>query len=146
MSDFSELIPELREWNNGLGIRAEKWILFSGRADQALGYCSLLWPDFAEYEGYVLKSPFDIERLQGWERMEGVTCQQVETAMNLCLLEGIFPEDKLPPEVKQLQVCKLAMTMTEMYSAKLAHAFPNRRFKVFVIDDKDDFGVSFHQV
>ena len=68
MTDFSKLIPELGGWNRGYGASPVDWISVEGRADHALGFCSLLWPDILLFEGYVLRGPLDISRLRGWER------------------------------------------------------------------------------
>ena len=65
--------------------------------------------------------------------------------MNAYQLEGIFPDDPTSSELKIAQVDCLAGVMVEMLWAKLTSAFPDCSFDVFVIDDGDDFCVSFHQ-
>lgn len=145
MSSVSDLIPELASWNNGNGIAPDAWIYIEGRADHALGFCSFLWPEFVEFEGYVLRSPLDVGRLRGWERGGQLTRQQVETAMNAFLLDGVFPTDQSAEELKELQCEHLAKIMADMLAAKLARDFPDRRFSAFAMND-DDFGVSFHQL
>ena len=77
MTNSFDLIPELSRWNNGNGIALADWIFIEGRADHALGFCSLLWPDFQLFEGYVLRGPIDVERLRGWEQ-GGHSRQEVE--------------------------------------------------------------------
>lgn len=143
MKSLSELIPELAMWNNGKGIAPSDWIFIEGRADHALGYTSLLWPEFVEFEGYVLRGPLDVARLRGWEA-DGRTRQQVETAMNAFLLEGVFPQDETDAALKDQQCERLAAIMADMLGAKLAREFPGRRFAAFVMSGYD-FGVSFHQ-
>ena len=144
MTSLSELIPELARWNHGNGIAPDDWIFIEGRADHALGLCSLLWPEFVQFNGYVLRGPLDVERLRGWES-QGHARQQIETAMNAFLLEGIFPNDPTDGTLKDIQSERFATIMADMLSAKLFHDFPQRRFSVFVMDG-DDFGVSFHQI
>jgi len=39
MTNVSDFIPELAEWNNGQGITPSDWIWIEGRADHALGFC-----------------------------------------------------------------------------------------------------------
>lgn len=144
MTPFSDLIPELALWNDGKGIAPADWIFIEGRADHALGLCSLLWPELIQSESYVLRGPLDADRLRGWERA-GHTHQQIEAAMNAFLLENIFPNDPTDTNLKDVQAGRFAAVMVDMLSAKLARDFPDRRFSVFVLEG-DDFGVSFHQI
>jgi hypothetical protein len=144
MKPTSELIPELKAWNQGKGIAPTDWIFIEGRADHALGFCSFLWPEFVVFEGYVLRGPLDVDRLRGWERA-GRTPQQIETAMNAFLLEGVFPQDQTNDALKAEQCDRLVAIMVEMLEAKLAREFPTSRFAVFAMSGYD-FGVSFHQV
>jgi hypothetical protein len=145
MSSVAELIPELARWNNGDGIEPDAWVFIEGRADHALGFCTFVWPEFVEFEDYVLRAPLDIERLRGWERVDGLTRQQIETAMNAYLLDGLFPQDHTEQALKAAQCGHLAKIMADMIGAKLARDFPRRRFSAFAMDG-DDFGVSFHQL
>lgn len=50
--------PELAAWNNGLGIDLESWVACEGRFALAVGYASIFWPEFVEFEGYVLRKGF----------------------------------------------------------------------------------------
>lgn len=144
MTPLHQLIPELAQWNEGDGIAPDEWIFVEGRADHSLGFCSLLWPELIEFEGYVLRGPLDVARLRSWER-GGLSRKQIEIAMNAFLLEGVFPNDPAEASLKEAQAERLATVMADMLAAKLARDFPKRRFAAFVLDD-DDFGVSFHQV
>lgn len=144
MLTVSDLIPELALWNHGAGIAPADWIFGEGRADHALGLCAMLWPELVLFDDYVLRGPLNVERLRGWERA-GHSPQQVETAMNAYLLDGIFPDDPADEVLKATQSEYLATIMVDMLSAKLARDFPNRRFSTFVLTG-EDFGVSFHQV
>lgn len=145
MTSIPDLIPELALWNNGNGISPDAWIFIEGRADHALGFCSFLWPEFETFENYVLRAPVDVERLRGWENSRDLTRQQIETAMNAYLLDGVFPQDQADAVLKQAQCERLATIMAEMLAAKLSRDFPERRFSAFAMDGCD-FGVSFHQV
>lgn len=144
MKPLIELIPELALWNKGRGIAPDDWIFIEGRADHSLGLCSLLWPEFVQFEDYVLRGPLDVERLRGWEG-GGHTRKQIETAMNAFLLEGAFPNDPTDASLKEAQSERLATIMADMLAAKLARDFPGHRFVAFVLGG-DDFGVSFHQI
>lgn len=145
MTSIPDLIPELALWNNGNGISPDAWVFIEGRADHALGFCSFLWPEFEVFESYVLRVPVDVDRLRAWENVHGLTRQQIETAMNAYMLDGVFPQDQADGVLKQAQCERLATIMADMLKAKLSRDFPERRFSAFAMDG-DDFGVSFHQV
>ncbi|CAN1530535.1 hypothetical protein MCEREM21A_01392 [Sphingomonadaceae bacterium] len=142
--EIADLIPELAQWNHGTGISADEWIFIEGRADHSLAFSSIVWPDFVEFDGYVLREPLNVERLREWHQSGDLNRQQIETAMNAYLLDGIFPNDKTDATLKNAQSERLATVMADMLSAKLVRDFPERRFSVFVLNG-DDFGVSFHQ-
>ena len=54
-TDFTALIPELPQWNDGAGIDAESWIGCVGNFELATGYSLIFWPGFVRFEGYVLR-------------------------------------------------------------------------------------------
>ena len=145
MLNLTDLIPELARWNDGTGISPDAWIFIEGRADQALAFTALVWPEFLEFEGYILRGPLDVERLRGWERAGDLSRQQIETAMNAYLLDGMFPQDTAAATLKEAQCQRLAAIMADMVSAKLARDFPERKCSAFVLSGVD-FGVSFHQL
>lgn len=142
--NVTALIPELARWNDN-GISPDDWIFIEGRADHALGFCSLLWPEFVEFEDYVLRAPVDVGRLRDWERAGDRSRRQIETAMNSHLLDGAFPQDGADEALKNAQSECLATIMADMLAAKLARDFPHRRFATFVLSG-EDLGVSFHQL
>lgn len=143
MAEVIDVLPELRLWNEGTGISPDDWIYIEGRADHALGFCSLFWPEFEELDGYVLRAPLDVERLRSWERA-GHSRQQVETAMNAFLFDYMFPDDGTELSLKEVQLKRLATIMADMLAAKLGRDFPGRQFSAFVLEGAD-FGLSFHQ-
>lgn len=142
--EIADIIPELAQWNNGAGICADEWIFIEGRADDTLALCSMVWPELFEFEGYVLRGPLDEARLRHWQESGDLNRQQIKTAMNAYLLDGIFPKDEADSLLKNAQIERLAIVMADMLRAKLVRDFPDRRFSVFVMNG-DDFGVSFHQ-
>ncbi|MDR6113996.1 MULTISPECIES: hypothetical protein [unclassified Sphingomonas] len=144
MAKVADLIPELKRWNEGTGISPEDWIYIEGRADHALGFCALFWPDFVQIDDYVLRAPLDVDRLRGWEST-GHSKQQVEAAMNAFLFDYMFPDDVAPVELKSAQLNRLATIMSNMLVAKLKSEFPDRNFCAFVLEGAD-FGLSFYQV
>ena len=144
MADVTDLLPDLQRWNAGAGISPDDWIYIEGRADHALGFCSLFWPDFVQFEGYILRAPLDVERLRGWECDGNYSRQQIETAMNAFFFEYMFPDDNTEPDLKGAQLTRLANIMSDMLVAKLKREFPDRDFAAIVLEGVD-FGLSFHQ-
>jgi hypothetical protein len=116
----------------------------TGRADHALAYSSLLWPDFVAFEGYILRDPVDVTRLRGWESAS-LNRQEIETLMNFEPMDWIFQVDPTPAKLKEAQLTRLAEIMADILLAKLRRDFPDRLFLAFVINNTEDFGVSFHQ-
>lgn len=143
MAKVTDLLPELRKWNEGAGISPDDWIYIEGRADHALGFCSLFWPEFVQFDGYVLRAPLDVERLRSWESA-GHSRQQIETAMNAFLFDFMFSDDNTERELKSAQLRRLATIMADMLGAKLRREFPEFGFVTFVLEGAD-FGLSFHQ-
>lgn len=93
----------------------------------------------------MLRAPIDVERLRGWER-GGHTREQIETAMNVSFLELVFPDEDDTDPLKAARLTSFAAIIADMWDAKLRRGFPARSFSAFVIDNEDDFGVSFHQI
>ena len=143
--DIADLIPELAQWNGGAGIFSDEWIFIEGRADHSLALGAMVWPEFVEFEGYVLRGPLNVKQLRDWQNKGEMNRQQIETAMNAYLLDGIFPQDQTDLPLKNAQCERLASVMADMLAAKLVRDFPERLFSVFVMHG-DDFGVSFHQL
>lgn len=141
----ADLIPELAQWNAGAGVSPDEWILIEGRADHSLALCAMIWPEFVEFEGYVLRRPLNVEQLRDWQKTGEMNRQQIETAMNAYLLEGMFPQDQTDLPLKNAQFKRLASVMADMLSAKLVRDFPEHRFSVFLMNG-EDVGVSFHQL
>jgi hypothetical protein len=139
------LLPSLADWNDGRGVIPLDWIWTVGRAEHALGYCALFWPDFEIVDDFVIRTPFSADNLQGW-RITGQSRRLIENAMNLCSLEGAFPDVEEHGDLYEAQLRHLGGVMADMWSAKLLRDFPDRKFAVHVVDDDDDFGVTFHQL
>jgi hypothetical protein len=45
---------ELAAWNNGKGIDLQSWVGCEARFALAVGYASIFWPEFVEFDGYIL--------------------------------------------------------------------------------------------
>ncbi len=115
---------ELAPWNNGAGIDLESWIGCEGRFALAVGYSSIFWPQFVEFDGYVLRKGFTEASLRGFEKQEGCTRKGVEWVMNHLHIADIqhfgcadISEDKL---------IYLGHVLREIYDMKLKCQFPDR--------------------
>ncbi|MET4899034.1 hypothetical protein RN629_18265, partial [Sphingomonadaceae bacterium jetA1] len=97
-------------------------------AKVVIAFCTLLWPEIVEFEGYVLRGPLDIERLRAWEHHGDLSRQQIETAMNAYLLDEVFPQDTADAALKSAQCDRLLTIMADMLEAKLTRDFPERVF------------------
>jgi hypothetical protein len=80
-------IPEsmtvaLAAWNNGKGTDLESWIRCEGNFSLAVGYTTIFWPDFVEFEGYILHGGFSQESLRALEKREAGNRKSVESLMN----------------------------------------------------------------
>ena len=73
---------DLGAWNSGKGISLEAWVGCEGNFALAVGYASIFWPEFVEYDGYILPKSFSVEHLRAFEAREGTTRKAVEAVMN----------------------------------------------------------------
>src|ERR1700735_170827 len=73
---------ELAPWNDGAGIDLQSWTGCEGRFALAVGYSSIFWPEFVEFEGYVLRKGFAEASLRGYESQKNSTRKSVEWTMN----------------------------------------------------------------
>ena len=145
MSIPKHLMPSIADWNAGVGVAPSDWIWIVGRAEHALGYCALLWPDFETIDEFVLRVPFSNDRLRDWQKTRR-SRRLIENAMNLVLLNGAFPDAEERGDLYEAQLKQIGKVMADMWEAKLKRDFPDREFAVIIVDDSDDFGVTFHQI
>ena len=80
---------ELAAWNNGLVIDLESWVGCEGRFALAVGYAAIFWPDFVEFDGYILRKGFSEAVLRTFEVSEGANRSSVEWIMNHIHLDSI---------------------------------------------------------
>jgi|GEM_PF-4057077 len=53
---LASLMPETLTWDHGRPIDPVRWIGLMGRYDHLIAYTELLWPDFVEYDGCILRA------------------------------------------------------------------------------------------
>src|SRR5215467_11536714 len=73
---------ELAEWNDGKGIDLESWIGCEGNFRLAVGYVTVFWPEFVEFDGYILPAGFSEQSLRGFESQQNGDRRVVEAVMN----------------------------------------------------------------
>ena len=113
---------ELSRWNNGAGIDLEGWTSCMGNFSLAVGYATLFWPEFVEFDGYILRNGFSAESLRGFESQPGQTRSGVEWVMNHLHIADIHNGDA--DQLTEDKVLLLGNALKEIYEAKLARQFP----------------------
>lgn len=127
-ADFSKLIPDLSKWNNGAGIDIRAWLGRAGNIELAIGYSSLFWPNFVEFEGCVFCAGFSEESYRGFMRQCKGDRRKVEAVMNHRHIFDYFSHYQSDATAEQVQY--LGRVLKEIWQAKLAADFPRRRFEV----------------
>jgi hypothetical protein len=145
--NLGSLVPETLTWDNGRPIDPGTWIGFMGRYDHLIAYAELLWPDFVEHDGCILRAGFGEENYRGFLEANAGDKRAVETVINhvhiIDLIHGAYESG--PTDEQSLYLGRL---LKEMWQAKLAQEFPARRFVVTFDEEGDsvyDFVVTFHQ-
>jgi len=144
MKNAIDLLPDLREWNDGRGIKPEDWLCGIARSDQAVAFTALFWPTIVVHEGYVLRQDFSEENLRNGEA-NGYARAQIEAALNYNSLETFFQDGGEIEAVAEERARYICGVMVDMLDAKLRRDLPDRRCKVEFLDNEDDFAVTFWQ-
>lgn len=129
---------ELAAWNNGAGIDLEAWIGCEGSFSLAVGYTAVFWPEFVEYDGYILRDGFSEKSLRGFEGQSASTRKSVEWVMNHLHVADIqhFGCEDLTKD----KLVFLGTVLKEIHQAKLQWRFPDRPciVELYIPDDEDD--------
>lgn len=149
--NFSKLIPELPNWNNGAGIDVGSWLSCNGTLQLAIAFSTLFWPRFVEFDDCVLFEDFSIESFQGFMQQTKGNREAVERVMNHRHLVDLFttavgePAEEQTPE----QLDYLGNVLRDIWQTKLARDFPNREVAVAfdrgAPDDLLEYIVTFYQ-
>jgi len=126
---------ELAAWNNGSGIDLESWVGCEGRFALAVGYATVFWPSFAEIGGYVVRSGVSEDNIKSWELRDGATRQSVEAMVNHEHLADI--QHVGCPDCSSDKLQLLGNVLREIYKAKLAYQFPDKKFCVSLYEPED---------
>jgi hypothetical protein len=152
MTDFTELIPELKGWNSGKGVDLETWIGCEGDHKHLIGYARLLWPDFVEHDGCVfLGDPIDEEserNYQGWLARTNGDKKRVEAVMNHQHILDIFSRSHHERPTREV-IVYIGRLMKDIYQTKLHRDFSDRTFTVEFtedgVQDLADYHITFFQ-
>lgn len=139
---------ELAAWNEGAGIDLETWVGCVGSFALAVGYSTIFWPEFIEFEGFVLRKGFSEESLRGFIQQSGGNRSAVERAMNHWHLSSL--QHSNCEDLSKDKLLKIGNSLKEIHEAKLRWQFPERstRVEFFVPDDLhdlDEYQISFWQ-
>jgi hypothetical protein len=115
---------ELGAWNNGSGIDLESWIGCEGRFSLAVGYAAVFWPEFVEFDGYILRRGFSEESLRGFESRARADRKGTEWLMNHLHIADIHHSGC--PDLTKDKIVVLGAVLREIYEAKLRYVFPER--------------------
>ncbi len=153
MTDDETLVPELKEWrkHNGPDFSIDSWLACEGSISLAIGFSSVFWPDFTEYDGCVfIKSHFSEDNYKAWVSAPYIKhYAQIESVINHIHILDFFSPDK-NAETKDAQIRFLGNKLCEIYRVKLKAGFPDREFIVTFNGDQDqedpiDYELSFYQ-
>ena len=131
-TDFTTLIPELRQWNDGRGIAPDDWIGCVGTYELAIGYSLIFWPSFVVFESYVFRDGFLESSVRGFEQATNGNRAAVEAVMNHLHIADIHCNIA---DVDEGQLRFLGRALKGIYEVKLRSDFPDRRFIVSFNDD-----------
>lgn len=141
---FFALIPDSATFIEG-GIDPESWVAGHGNYELMIAYSTIFWPQFVEFEGYILREDFSLDALAGFEAAPGPR-RATEATMNHIHIGDLHS----PACATADQERYLGRILREIYEVKLRHDFPDRNFVVYFNDDEDpaldpDYQVTFWQ-
>jgi hypothetical protein len=142
---LDELLPELQAWNEGKAVGPLDYVYGVTTPEMLLACCALFWPEFVEFGGYILRRGFSIENLRAWERSPAATKRQTEAAVNYLGIGDLFPSEEQESDLTRARLEYLGGVLCDAYSAKLERDFPERTFKVEMIENEDEYALTFFQ-
>jgi hypothetical protein len=143
-TDFNQLIPEMRDWNNGNGIDIDSWIQCMADHKVLVGCARILWPEFVEREGCIFLAQKD-GSYTGWLKRAKENKKAAEATANHIHVLHLFATE-LPTRELILYVGRL---MKEIWQVKLNLDFPDRKITVVFPAEDDleliDYELTFFQ-
>src|SRR5579884_1179815 len=110
------LMPETLTWDHGRPIDPVRWIGLMGRYDHLIAYAELLWPDFVEYDGCILRAGFGEENYRRFLEATAGDKRAVEAVINHVHIADLIPGayESGPTEEQALYLGRL---LKEMWQA-----------------------------
>jgi hypothetical protein len=145
--DYSLLIPELPDWNNGKGIDVDSWLGCKGDFQLAIAFSRLFWPEFVEHEGCVLFAGFSPAAYRDFLAACKGDRAAVESVMNHQHILDLFYH--AAQTATAAQIVYLGKVLKDILTVKLRADFPRRTFTVEFdegpFDDLLEYQVTFWQ-
>ena len=142
--DFNELIPEMRDWNNGKGIDIDSWTSCMANHKILIGCARILWPEFVERDGCIFLASKELS-YQGYLSKTQCDKKTAEATTNHIHVLHLFGTE-LPTRELVLYVGRL---LKEVWQVKLQRDFPDRKFTVSFPEEDDleliDYEITFFQ-
>ena len=125
--DFRELLPRLK--NHWSGTDIDEWIGIEGDLDHLVGYARVLWPDFVERDGCILRANRFLEKTyRDFMQQTNGNKPAVEAVMNHTHVADLFINAE--PKPSRELILHVGRLIKEMWAAKLHRDFPDRRITV----------------
>jgi hypothetical protein len=131
-TDFNNVIPELKDWNNGNGIDVDSWVQCVANHKILVGCARTLWPDFVELDDGCIVIASREPNWRGYlEKVHGDR-KTAEATINHIHILHLF--SALPTRELVLYVGRL---LKGIWQVKLQHDFPDRRITVSFPEEDD---------
>ena len=145
-TDFNQLIPEMKDWNNGKGIDIDSWIQCVASHKILVGCARILWPDFIERDDCIFLALGEREdHYEEWLQRARENRKAAEATANHIHILHLFATE---PPTREL-VLYVGRLMKEVWQVKLNHDFPGRKITVFFPEKDDleliDYEITFFQ-
>jgi hypothetical protein len=124
MPDFTQLIPELKQWATDV----ESWIAAVGRFDHAIAYGQIFWPEFKIHDDCVLFADCPNASFDNWMRSTNGDRTAVEATLNHRHILDLFTNSEF--EATREVILHLGRLLRDMWSCKLARDFADRAIVV----------------
>ena len=100
----------------------------------------MFWPNFVQFEHYVLADGFSVDAVRSMEGVPNSNRTLVESLVNTFDIGDFFTgnqQEEWSPLVRH-RVVSIGQTLVQVYEAKLKREFPDRAFKVNLLDVLDE--------
>lgn len=145
MSDLPDSMkPDLMKWNSGAGISLADWTANTGNFSLAVGYSDLFWPRFVKFEEYVFLEGFGLDGLRSFEQTPGATRRSIEQVMNHRHVADV--QHAACVDIASDKLIFLGRRLLEIYAAKLAYEFRDRKFTIEFYQPKDPEELEGYQI